>query len=503
MSKLVALLLLSFIELPQELYLQNCPKDVVDSVYMECGIQAEAEYDSDPQPGTDYLMADWAFGENLLDLSEYCINRALSGEFYDENLKADCLSLAVSIFRLKGEFTRAIGCAEECLLIDRSQGNPENISSSLNNIAGLYLMSGNPQAAKRYIDEALDIESRLKRSSYLAIRYGVASEIYLKLGELEKALSYADEAFSLDSLNNNTVKMAVRRSQKAAVLMEMGKDRVAEFELEKALPVFLEKNNQNSSSITYVQLGEIAARNNNYNEAEHSFNEAIKICKSINHIYMESRARKGLYNLYKGIDNAEALHQLEEYVELQKIIHDEKSTELLQSFSVKYDVLKKEQSIAMQKGKIRWQNTMLSILIVLLILISALLYMSRKAIKVTKQKNAILAKANLDKDRLLAIAQSNIPKEVKDEILSITGSPIEVPKVKMTPRELEIANLCAKGLLNKEIAEKLNISQRTVEVHKNNIFKKLGINNTVELVRYMQIIMREGSNLDEKNPDNA
>jgi DNA-binding CsgD family transcriptional regulator len=208
---------------------------------------------------------------------------------------------------------------------------------------------------------------------------------------------------------------------------------------------------------------------------------------------MASRARTGLYNLYKGTDDAKALDHLENYVELEKVIHDEKSTELLQSFSVKYDVLKKEQSIALQKEQIKWKNVMLSVLAVLLALISLLFYLSRKTIKVTREKNSILAKANLDKDRLLAIAQSNIPKEVKDEILSIADSAVEVPNVKMTRREQEIANLCAKGLLNKEIAEKLNISQRTVEVHKNNIFKKLGINNTVELVRYMQIIMREES----------
>ena len=39
------------------------------------------------------------------------------------------------------------------------------------------------------------------------------------------------------------------------------------------------------------------------------------------------------------------------------------------------------------------------------------------------------------------------------------------------------------GLQDKEIAARLNISERTVGTHKMNIFKKCGVSNTVELVR--------------------
>lgn len=53
-----------------------------------------------------------------------------------------------------------------------------------------------------------------------------------------------------------------------------------------------------------------------------------------------------------------------------------------------------------------------------------------------------------------------------------------------TEREKEIILLCRDGLLGKEIAAQLNISPRTVDNHKNNIFKKLGINSTLEMVQY-------------------
>lgn len=56
--------------------------------------------------------------------------------------------------------------------------------------------------------------------------------------------------------------------------------------------------------------------------------------------------------------------------------------------------------------------------------------------------------------------------------------------VQFTERENEIIALCAEGLAAKEIAARLFISIDTVNAHKYNIFKKLGINNSVELVRY-------------------
>lgn len=53
-----------------------------------------------------------------------------------------------------------------------------------------------------------------------------------------------------------------------------------------------------------------------------------------------------------------------------------------------------------------------------------------------------------------------------------------------TDREKEVVRLCCDGLLSKEIASQLNISSRTVEMHKSNIFKKLGINSTIELLKW-------------------
>jgi len=53
---------------------------------------------------------------------------------------------------------------------------------------------------------------------------------------------------------------------------------------------------------------------------------------------------------------------------------------------------------------------------------------------------------------------------------------------KLHPRELEVLKLVAKGMSNKEIAAELSISERTVQTHLTNIFRKLEVGSRTEAV---------------------
>lgn len=59
----------------------------------------------------------------------------------------------------------------------------------------------------------------------------------------------------------------------------------------------------------------------------------------------------------------------------------------------------------------------------------------------------------------------------------------KLQKVLLTERELEIVNLLAQGMPNKEIAQTLNISLGTVRFHTSNIYLKLGVSNRTEAAR--------------------
>ncbi|MBC17798.1 Two component transcriptional regulator, LuxR family [Pseudodesulfovibrio profundus] len=70
--------------------------------------------------------------------------------------------------------------------------------------------------------------------------------------------------------------------------------------------------------------------------------------------------------------------------------------------------------------------------------------------------------------------------QAKDSKSEDSGEPYS----SLTAREQEVMRMLAEGLTTKEVAAKLFISPKTVENHRTNLMKKLGLQSTVELIRY-------------------
>ena len=61
--------------------------------------------------------------------------------------------------------------------------------------------------------------------------------------------------------------------------------------------------------------------------------------------------------------------------------------------------------------------------------------------------------------------------------------PERLGELGITPRELEILDLIASGLSNREIAEKLFVSENTVKTHASRLFDKLGARRRTQAVQ--------------------
>jgi DNA-binding NarL/FixJ family response regulator len=76
-------------------------------------------------------------------------------------------------------------------------------------------------------------------------------------------------------------------------------------------------------------------------------------------------------------------------------------------------------------------------------------------------------------------------KQALEKMLRREAGAREV-SAKLTPQEMTIVRMAAGGLRNKEIADKLHISEGTVKVHLHNIFEKLKVDSRLALLRYAQ-----------------
>jgi FixJ family two-component response regulator len=89
----------------------------------------------------------------------------------------------------------------------------------------------------------------------------------------------------------------------------------------------------------------------------------------------------------------------------------------------------------------------------------------------------------VDGQDLLAAVQRALAKDLQDRAVETRLSSIQERVNTLTPRETEVFALVVTGMLNKQIAFELGISEKTVKVHRARVMEKMRTSSVAELVR--------------------
>ncbi|HEX3581067.1 MAG TPA: response regulator transcription factor [Thermoanaerobaculia bacterium] len=99
--------------------------------------------------------------------------------------------------------------------------------------------------------------------------------------------------------------------------------------------------------------------------------------------------------------------------------------------------------------------------------------------------SGILAKEDVITELRHAIATVDAGRSYISPSIRVKGSLVhEFPLAGLTPRQREILKLIARGLTNRQIAAALGVHIKTVETHRTDLMRRLGIHNVAGLVRY-------------------
>ncbi len=87
------------------------------------------------------------------------------------------------------------------------------------------------------------------------------------------------------------------------------------------------------------------------------------------------------------------------------------------------------------------------------------------------------------------VAQVEATLKHTERLLQMQGAPVQPAiqldrEVELTPTETKVLQYVARGMSNREIAQVMGVSQRTIESHVSNMLSKTGLHNRTELARW-------------------
>ena len=335
-------------------------------------IELEADADKERlQSVVWYWAAEWYY-----DLQDYTQAEKygkdalpLCKKTEDKTMEADCASLLSLIYVRKGDFEQAAVYAKYCNNLDLESGDADNIASSYNTLAGIYMSARQPREAEKYILKAIEYAGKTDNYPRQAVIYGMASEVYQNLKDEEKSLHYATRALEIEQKLGRPERAAVRQTQRASSLIALRRYGEAKSALDTAIPILRETGNQHSLGIACIQMGDLLHKEKNDSAAIPFYEEAVTIFTRQHDLFNLSQAYDGLRNAYRQIDPKQALLYNDMFISLRDSLYDSETSHTLSKYAAEYDnhALQEENAALSLRNKkrIAWIVSVFTLLLAL------------------------------------------------------------------------------------------------------------------------------------------
>ena len=310
--------------------------------------------------------------------------------------------LGVSYSRL-GAFDKAADYFSRCYEFDKKVGNPEGMTSSLINLASMYVYAGKPELAEKEALEAIENEKPLGRPLKLAMAYGKACDVYHALKQEETALEYANLAVSTARETGDSGAEAIRRSQRAYPLLAMKRYKEAENDLSFAEKVFMEGGSRQSLAIVCFQFAGFYENTGRISLATSYYKKALALAKELPDKPLEQKICNSFSAHLKDSDPVQAYALLSQSASLQEEISKSESNNALELLNIQYETAKREEQIAAQNREIQVERRRTIVLaVVLLILMTAAVVTAVTAYR-SKKVREKLQQSNTQKEFLFKV----------------------------------------------------------------------------------------------------
>ena len=401
------------------------------------------------------------------------------------DIRCEFYSCLLYCYHRMGDYEQALRYGELCLQYDEAQGTPEDLSASLGNLAGVYSSAGKQDVAIDYLRRAIAIEEDLLATDMthspksLAIRKAMLGEVLVAKGDeslLNEALQLTEEALQIDRQLGRRPQEGMRLAQLANIYNALRQKERARVYNTQALAIARETGNKPSELIILLQLDQ--------------WHEAVQLAQEIGMKKQEYEACDRLYQQAAAAGRAtEALRWLERARVLHEQIQSEETQRQLTIAQVRYDTFRKEQQIQEQQRQLKLRKMREWILVIFSVLVLCIVVLLTTIVLLLRKRKNILEQKVLDQEQQYAKLAFELRqfygKDISTLLQDIADAKAKnIQETKLTKREQEIVKLLCEGYRGKEIADKLFISIRAVNSHKTNIFNKLNLTSSVELVRF-------------------